>query len=322
MRKSVGFSSLTVVHPMTMENYYSKDNDREEDKMLLEPLLNFYQIGHARAKYAAKIAWCFNHWLKVPEEKVNKMISLIEPLYDSFMMIDDIYDDSVTRGGIPVMHSIYGFAHTINSINYTMANCIEKMLDMEEPRIIDIYIELGLDMHGGNGMEIYWRNNSICPTEKEYLDVIVPKTSSAVLLGVRVLQLYSDFSENLDRLAILLGQIFQLWNDFVNLKSDKQAQAKGYCQDISEGKFNFPIIHAIQTHPNDDQIMNILKQRTTNNELKKYCVSLMEEYGSFDYTLQTLDRLRNEAFEEIERLGGNPYIDHLIEYFFDKIEIS
>jgi hypothetical protein len=48
----------------------------------------------------------------------------------------------------------------------------------------------------------------------------------------------------------------------------------------------------------------------------------MEEYGSFDYTLQTLDRLRNEAFEEIERLGGNPYIDHLIEYFFDKIEIS
>jgi hypothetical protein len=29
-------------------------------------------------------------------------------------------------------------------------------------------------MHGGNGMEIYWRNNSICPTEKEYLDVVVP----------------------------------------------------------------------------------------------------------------------------------------------------
>jgi hypothetical protein len=51
--------------------------------------------------------------------------------------------------------------------------------------------------------------------------LFISETSSAVLLGVRVLQLYSDFSENLDRLAILLGQIFQLWNDFVNLKSDK-----------------------------------------------------------------------------------------------------
>jgi hypothetical protein len=29
-------------------------------------------------------------------------------------------------------------------------------------------------MHGGNGMEIYWRDNFICPTEKEYLDVICP----------------------------------------------------------------------------------------------------------------------------------------------------
>jgi geranylgeranyl pyrophosphate synthase len=57
-------------------------------------------------------------------------------LRKSSFRIDDIYDDSVTRGGIPVMHSIYGFAHTINSINYTMANCIEKMLDMEEPRVL------------------------------------------------------------------------------------------------------------------------------------------------------------------------------------------
>lgn len=50
--------------------------------------------------------------------------------------MDDIYDDSVTRSGVPVMHSIYGVAHTVNSLNYTMANTLEKFLDLEEPRVL------------------------------------------------------------------------------------------------------------------------------------------------------------------------------------------
>jgi hypothetical protein len=28
-------------------------------------------------------------------------------------------------------------------------------------------------MHAGNGMEIYWRDNIICPTEEEYLELAV-----------------------------------------------------------------------------------------------------------------------------------------------------
>jgi geranylgeranyl pyrophosphate synthase len=36
-----------------------------------------------------------------------------------------------------------------------------------------------------------------------------------------VLQLFSDNTENLDKLVTALGQIFQIWNDLVSLKSDK-----------------------------------------------------------------------------------------------------
>jgi hypothetical protein len=37
-----------------------------------------------------------------------------------------------------------------------------------------LYIEHGQKMHAGNGMEIYWRDNIICPTEEEYLEIAVP----------------------------------------------------------------------------------------------------------------------------------------------------
>lgn len=31
---------------------------------------------------------------------------------------------------------------------------------------------------------------------------------------------------------------------------------KSYCEDLSEGKFSFPIIHAIQSHPEDKQVVS------------------------------------------------------------------
>lgn len=33
---------------------------------------------------------------------------------------------------------------------------------------------------------------------------------------------------------------------------------KSYCEDLTEGKFSFPIIHAIQSQPEDKQIIRIL----------------------------------------------------------------
>jgi len=36
------------------------------------------------------------------------------------------------------------------------------------------------------------------------------------------------------------------------------SQDKGYCEDLTEGKFSFPVIHAITSNPDDSQVMCIL----------------------------------------------------------------
>ena len=51
--------------------------------------------------------------------------------------------------------------------------------------------------------------------------------------------------------------------------------------------------------------MNILRQRTTDIEVKKYCVSLLEKTGSFKYTLDVLEELDSKVRKEVENLGGN-----------------
>lgn len=44
---------------------------------------------------------------------------------------------------------------------------------------------------------------------------------------------------------------------------------------------------------------DILRQRTRDNEVKKYCISLLEKEGSFEYTRRTLEALDEEANAEV-----------------------
>ena len=55
----------------------------------------------------------------------------------------------------------------------------------------------------------------------------------------------------------------------------------------------------------DTKILHILRQRTTDVEVKKYCVGLLKKAGSFDYTKAVLEELDGKIREEIARLGGN-----------------
>ena len=63
-----------------------------------------------------------------------------------------------------------------------------------------------------------------------------------------------------------------------------------------------------QTHS-----MNILRQRTTDIEVKKYCISLLEDAGSFKYSLKVLEELDSEIRNEIEKLGGNAVLVQLMD---------
>ena len=57
--------------------------------------------------------------------------------------------------------------------------------------------------------------------------------------------------------------------------------------------------------PSDTTIIQILRQRTNDIEVKKYCVSLLQKCGSFDYTRSVLEELDSKIRTEVEKLGGN-----------------
>lgn len=47
--------------------------------------------------------------------------------------------------------------------------------------------------------------------------------------------------------------------------------------------------------------------------MKRYCVQLLEKFGSFKYTKEVLLDLDAKARAEIERLGGNPFLVKILD---------
>jgi len=172
-----------------------------------------------------------------------------------------------------------------------------------------VFCEQLLELHRGQGMDIYWRDNFHCPTEAEYRQMTIRKTGGLFGLATRLMQLFSNCQHNFSSLSSTLGLYFQIRDDYANLCLEAYAENKSYAEDLTEGKFNFPCIHAITSRPSDTRVMSIIRQRTNDVELKKYCVTLLREFGSFEYTLSTLKSLDVEARLQIQSLGGNPQLE-------------
>lgn len=67
----------------------------------------------------------------------------------------------------------------------------------------------------------------------------------------------------------------------MSLHSGLYVEKKGSMEDLTEGKFSYPVIHSIHAAPENSMLVDILKQRTENNVVKVRAVHYMESTGSF-----------------------------------------
>ena len=137
--------------------------------------------------------------------------------------IDDIEDNSALRRGVPTAHSIFGIPTTLNTGNYIYFLALDKLINGFPPEkvkdAVNIYSQQMIELHRGQGLDIYWRDNFVCPTEEEYLDMIKRKTGGLFNMGVRLMQLFSQNNSEYSSLIELMGVFFQIRDDYANLLS-------------------------------------------------------------------------------------------------------
>ncbi|KAF2808977.1 geranylgeranyl pyrophosphate synthetase [Mytilinidion resinicola] len=290
-----------IGHELIHQKHAPWDEDKE--KILLGPYEYLY--GHPGKDMRAQLVGAFNMWLKVPAESLEVITKVVGMLHTASLLVDDVEDSSLLRRGVPVANRIFGTAQVINSANYVYFLALRELSKLSNPAMIDIFTEELLNLHRGQGMDLYWRDSLTCPSEADYLEMVGNKTGGLFRLAIKLMQADSKIDIDCVPLVNAIGLLFQILDDHLNLSA--YSSAKGLCEDLTEGKFSFLIIHAIRADPTNLVLINILKQKTTDEEVKKYAVSYMERTGSFQYSKRCVEELNAKArhmVQDLERSLG------------------
>lgn len=78
----------------------------------------------------------------------------IGSLHNASLLIDDIEDSSKLRRGVPVAHSIYGVANTINCANYVYFLALEMCTSLQCPAAMHVFVQELLNLHRGQGLSL------------------------------------------------------------------------------------------------------------------------------------------------------------------------
>ncbi|KIV88025.1 hypothetical protein PV10_09201 [Exophiala mesophila] len=317
-RHSTRHSASDTISPRKMGEWSS-----QKEKIIMGPY--DYLFAHPGKDIRAALIKAFDAFLHVPHDSLEVITRVVGMLHTSSLLIDDVQDGSQLRRGVPVAHNIFGTAQTINSANYVYFIALQELQHLtNKDEAIEIFTTELLNLHRGQGMDLYWRDTLTCPTEDDYLEMVQNKTGGLFRLAVKLMQAESPERGRIDCVPLvnLMGLIFQICDDYLNLSSGTYTKNKGLCEDLTEGKFSFPVIHSIRANPSNLQLINILKQKTTDDGVKRYAISYMESTGSFEYSRRVIRELKVKARSLISEMDGGSDKSDEISRILDRMDVD
>ncbi|RAH67449.1 bifunctional terpene synthase/polyprenyl synthetase family protein [Aspergillus aculeatinus CBS 121060] len=297
-----------------------EEREVEEVKLGAEHLLSPAEYIASLPSKGVREAFidALNVWLMLPDRQVKLLKSIAKTLHNASLMLDDIEDSSPLRRGQPATHTVYGVGPTINSANYLLLQALDEvrgLADLDGP-CLDIYTEEMRNLFTGQSYDVYWTREAVCPSEAEYMAMIRQKTGGLFRLLARLMIATAPAQRNRDipllPLIDKLGEYFQIRDDYKNL-TEEYTDQKGFCEDLDEGKFSFPLIHALraQEREKNGRLWEMLEQGraagTMDVARKREVLNILQDSASMEYTRKTLQGIIGEihgGMGRVERETG------------------
>jgi geranylgeranyl diphosphate synthase type II len=241
----------------------------------------------------------------------------VELLHNGLLVLDDIQDESEQRRGAPTLHRLHGIPLACNVGTAMSVMSLVPLLDNVAvcgPEVALAIFEEAIRMAQlcaeGQSQDLGWRrDNRIDVTTREYLDMVLRKTSAYSTIfplraGVMVGRRTTEVPAAVTRYAYLLGAAFQVQDDLLNVSGADLGYGKEPFGDLLEGKRTLLTIGLFERASPEERAwlrryFGTPRTEKTPAQLR-YVVELMRAYGVAEHTQRAVQSLVGAALAEAD----------------------
>jgi geranylgeranyl diphosphate synthase type II len=253
-----------------------------------------------------------------PRDAVDAAVAL-ELLHNAFLVHDDIADASRSRRGAPTLHERFGVPLALNAGDGLFALALERVAAASsgKPRIAGaLWAEFSHMLRRtveGQAVELGWlADERWAITDQQYLAMVRDKTCwYSFIHPLRVGTLLGCGAVGDDafvELGFLIGAVFQIHDDLLNLVGHAGAYDKDLGCDLVEAKRTLPVLHLLQ-HGSPAEIALLQGCLGRDRELSASerldrIVPVLEASKSLAHARAIAQGLASRAVAEVEKAFG------------------
>lgn len=293
-----------------INEYLMRSLDVMEDKKLKAAMAHYPAAGGKRLRPILSTIVC-----EAVGGKAQKAIpfgTALEIVHNFTLVHDDVMDEDDTRRGIKTVHAQYGVPEAILAGDALFARAFEIVSDtdadaLQVVKLTEIMAKAVRLLAEGQQMDMDFEDAKKISSD-DYLKMIERKTavlySAAAQGGVIVGGGSEAQEEAMFEYGRLIGLGFQIWDDVLDLRSDKETFGKPVLNDIRNGKKTLIVINGLEDMNVVErrQFLKVLGNKRAPPSQLRLARDLLEDVGAVDHAVMVANGLVAKAKDRLSVL--------------------
>jgi heptaprenyl diphosphate synthase len=281
---------------------------RGADDLMTEAVLHLFEAGGKRFRPLFTVLSA--HVGPDPENwEVTVAGAVIELVHLATLYHDDVMDEAQMRRGAPSANARWGNNIAILAGDYLFATA-SRLVSRLGPDAVRIVAETFAQLVTGQ-----MRETKGTPDDDDavshYLKVVSEKTACLIAAAGRFGGTYSgatdDQTERLGRIGGIVGTVFQISDDIIDIASDPDESGKLPGTDLREGVHTLPVLYALRENgPDADRLRELLTGPVTDDGDVAEALALLRASGGIAAAKDTVAQYAAQARAELAALPDLP----------------
>lgn len=237
--------------------------------------------------------------------------AIVEFVHTATLLHDDVVDGSALRRGHETANAVWGNQTSVLVGDYLYSRAFEMMVDLNIMRVMDVMASATNKIAEGEVLQLMNANDPDT-TEERYLEVIYRKTAKLFEAGTQIAAIVANTNEAheqaLKHYGRHLGMAFQLVDDVLDYRANREELGKNLGDDLAEGKPTLPLIHALK-HGNPKQ-QQLIREAIEHGGIESLheITAAIESTGGLEYTARRAQQEIDIAIQSLSALPDSDFV--------------